>query len=116
MFPVSPSKAETHDHLPSPKESQNPDPNPGGLEQGHEPHGVYSASRKTRGVTDAWAPHTRSQNVPEKSLKKKKFPQQIHGTPGSSIPLQLPLLGFMPECRAGARGQGPSRGTLLFKY
>lgn len=51
-------------------------------------------------------------------LKKvlTKFPQQICGTPESSIPLQLPLLGFMPECRAGARGQGPSWGTLLFKY
>ena len=73
------------------------------------------AHPEKRGVTNAWAPHMRSQNVPEKCLKKK-FPQQIRGTPGSSIPLQLPLLGFMPECRAGARGQGPSWGTLMFKY
>ena len=96
-FPVSPSKAETHDHLPSPKESQNPAPNPSRVEQGHDPHGVSSASRKTRGVTDAWAPHTRRQNVLEKSLEVSPAnlwdPRVKHPTPAASAGLHAQMQG-----------------------
>lgn len=49
----------------------------------------------------AWAPHTRSQNVPEKNLKT--IPQRIRGTPGSSVPASAASDGLR------ARGKGDSR-------
>lgn len=121
--PVQQGRDMTHDRLPGPKGS--PDPDPGRVGRCYEPDGVYSASRKTRGGADAWAPHARGQNVSErKNLKKEnEIPQgQVsQSVPAPAASARKPIAKGAKGARGGSRGQeegvlGPSRGTLLFKY